>query len=297
MMAYRRMVVAVSACVTLVAAIACAGGASDAGDAASHGSGTVSGGSGTVSGGSGTASGGSGTASGGDFGQDPSFGEIGGSSGGDPSSGDDPCGSDLIAIARDFKDTHPDFEAGRFGSDRGLVEAQLGADGKPVYAGDSEGTRTTTGKEAFDQWFRDVADVNTAVQISIPLADNGNGTSTYDSTDFFPIDDMGFGNEDRSHNYHFTLELRTKFEYEGGEVFTFSGDDDLFTFINGHLAIDLGGVHRPESATIDLDARAEEFGITPGNSYTLDFFFAERHTTESNFRIDTSIGCFTPVVN
>ncbi|WP_437784977.1 fibro-slime domain-containing protein [Sorangium sp. So ce1097] len=290
MMAYRRMVVAVSALVALVAATGCAGG-TDAGDA-------VSGGAGTASGGNGTASGGNGTASGGDYGQDPPFGDIGGSSssGGDPGSGGDACGSDLIAIVRDFMDTHPDFEARRFGEDRGLVEAQLGADGKPVYAGGSEGTRTTTGKEAFDQWFRDVPDVNTAIQISIPLVDNGNGTSTYDSSDFFPIDDMGFGNEDRRHNYHFTLELRTKFEYEGGEVFTFSGDDDLFTFINGHLAIDLGGVHSPESATIDLDARAQEFGITPGNTYTLDFFFAERHTTESNFRIDTSIGCFTPVV-
>ncbi|WP_438029462.1 fibro-slime domain-containing protein [Sorangium sp. So ce233] len=290
MMAYRRMVVALSACVTLVAATACTGGTGDAGDAAS-------GGDGTASGGDGTASGGDGTASGGDIGQDP-FGDIGGSasSGGDPSAGGDACGSELIAIVRDFKDSHPDFE-GRPGEDRGIVEAQLGADGKPVYAGGSEGTLTTTGKEAFDQWFRDVPDVNTAIQTSISLVDNGNGTSTYDDSDFFPIDDMGFGNEDRRHNYHFTLELHTTFQYKGGEVFTFSGDDDLFTFINGRLAIDLGGIHAPESATIDLDARAQELGITPGNTYALDFFFAERRTTESNFRIDTSIGCFTPVVN
>ncbi|WP_437290747.1 fibro-slime domain-containing protein [Sorangium sp. So ce406] len=290
MTAYRRTMMAVSALVALVAATACAGGTGDAGDAASDGAGTTSGGDGTTSGGDGTTSGG-------DFGQGP-IGDIGGSasSGGDPSTGGDACGSDLIAIVRDFKDTHPDFE-GRPGEDRGIVEAQLGADGKPVYAGGAEGTLTTSGKEAFDQWFRDVPDVNTAIQISISLTDNGNGTSTYDNSDFFPIDDMGFGNEDRSHNYHFTLELHTTFEYKGGEVFTFSGDDDLFTFINGHLAIDLGGIHKPESATIDLDARAQELGITPGNKYALDFFFAERRTIESNFRIDTSIGCFTPVVN
>jgi fibro-slime domain-containing protein len=40
---------------------------------------------------------------------------------------------------------------------------------------------------------------------------------------------------------------------------------------------------------------AAQLGITPDNTYTLDFFFAERHTSESNFRIDTTIGCFTPV--
>jgi fibro-slime domain-containing protein len=61
----------------------------------------------------------------------------------------------------------------------------------------------------------------------------------------------------------------------------------------------LGGVHGAQSSTVDLDARAAEFGIVKGNKYSLDFFFAERHTSESNFRIDTTIGCFSepPVPN
>lgn len=280
MMAHRRTMVAVSALAAIVAATAC--GAVGVGSTGSEGAGSE----GAGSEGAGAANGG---APGGDFGQDPFAGV-----GGDPSSGGDACGSQLVAIVRDFMQSHPDFEYA-IGEDRGLVEAQLGEDGKPVYAG-GEGTSTTTGKEAFDQWFRDVPEVNTAIQVSIPLSDNGNGTSSYDSSDFFPIDEMGFGNEIWHHNYHFTLELRTEFNYKGGEVFTFSGDDDLFTFINGRLAIDLGGVHGPESATVDLDAMAQELGITPGNTYTLDFFFAERHTSESNFRIDTSIGCFTSVI-
>ena len=29
--------------------------------------------------------------------------------------------------------------------------------------------------------------------------------------------------------------------------------------------------------------------MTPGNTYDFDLFFAERHTSESNFRVDTSI--------
>ena len=70
------------------------------------------------------------------------------------------------------------------------------------------------------------------------------------------------------------------------------GDDDLFTFINGRLAIDLGGVHGPMESEIDLDARAAELGIEVGEVYSLDFFFAERHLTQSNFRIDTTIGDF-----
>ena len=39
------------------------------------------------------------------------------------------------------------------------------------------------------------------------------------------------------------------------------------------------------SASVDLDT----LGLTVGNSYSFDFFFAERHTTESNMLITTSI--------
>ena len=75
----------------------------------------------------------------------------------------------------------------------------------------------------------------------------------------------------------------------GGETFQFTGDDDLWTFINGKLAIDLGGLHPARSASISLDERAAELGIEKGKTYPLDVFHAERHTNASNFRIDTTL--------
>jgi len=60
-------------------------------------------------------------------------------------------------------------------------------------------------------------------------------------------------------------------------------------FINGKLAVDLGGLHLPATRVVDLDAEAATFGIIVGNTYNLDLFHAERHDPGSHFRIDTNL--------
>lgn len=198
----------------------------------------------------------------------------------------------ITGTIRDFLQSHPDFE-GPIADDRGMVEPALGGDGKPVYAGDPA-TPTTSGKERFDEWFRDAPGVNLSAPHTITLERAPESALLYRFSDqaFFPIDGMLLGDEGNPHNYHFTFELAVDFRYVGGEIFAFSGDDDLWVFINGRLAIDLGGVHGVQSDLVDLDERAEQLGIEVGEVYPLALFFAERHTTSSTFRIDTTIAEF-----
>jgi len=199
------------------------------------------------------------------------------------------CAPNMTGIVRDFHDSHADFEKFVGDGEKGIVLPTLGPDYKPIYAS-AGGTKYTSGKSNFDQWFRTTPGVNEAIPFTLVLTKGKGEISTYSNDSFFPIDTKGFGNEGRPHNFHFTFELHTEFIYKGGEVFTFAGDDDLWTFINGHLAIDLGGVHPSQSGTIDLDARAVDFGLEKGKTYGLSIFQAERHTPESHFRLDTSIG-------
>ena len=194
--------------------------------------------------------------------------------------------ADIIGLEvtfRDFQSSHIDFE-NYLGDDRGIVEDILGSDGKPVYAGEA-GNPSTHGETAFNQWYNDTAGVNLSLDTTLNFTQDLNGNYVFTSSSFFPLDGLLFGNEGNSHNYHFTMELHTEFTYQAGQFFEFTGDDDVWVFIDNKLVIDLGGVHVAENASVDLDT----LSLTPGETYNFDLFFAERHTTESNFKATTNI--------
>jgi fibro-slime domain-containing protein len=196
------------------------------------------------------------------------------------------CGLQLKATIRDFKIPHPDFETYCCGVVQGLVKTDLGANKKPVF---NMAGGMLTDAATFDQWYNNVPDVNQATQITLDLTEIMPGVYSYQNNDFFPIDGQLFGNQGNNHNFHFTTEIHTAFTYAGGESFTFTGDDDVWVFINKKLAIDIGGVHGNTAASVNLDT----LGLTVGTTYPLDVFHAERHTVQSNFRIDTTI-CAVP---
>jgi fibro-slime domain-containing protein len=151
---------------------------------------------------------------------------------------------------------------------------------------------------SFDLWYRDQPGVNMSSLLLLTLQRQDDGTYVFDDQldpeyealgGFFPIEDELFGNPGGApdRNFHFTFELHADFTYDqtAEQIFKFIGDDDVWVFVDGELVIDIGGVHPAVEQYVDLD----RLGLEHGRTYRLDFFFAERHRTQSNFRIVTNL--------
>ncbi|MBQ3078325.1 MAG: fibro-slime domain-containing protein, partial [Clostridia bacterium] len=196
----------------------------------------------------------------------------------------------LEVTVRDFKEDGILFESPvPYEKITGMVADTLGPDRKPVYNlqvwKDKYGEEVT--QEMLTGLFNDTPGYNLSTPKTLALEPVGDNWEIRSSS-MFPIDDELFGNEGNSHNYHFSIEIHSRFKYVEGAEFYFNGDDDIWVFMNDKLVIDLGGVSYSTSQTVNLDEVAADLGIAVGDIVSFDMFYMERHLTGSNMNMRTN---------
>jgi fibro-slime domain-containing protein len=164
------------------------------------------------------------------------------------------------------------------------------------------GTGGITSARTFAHWFQDVQVYNMSMPLILTLYRQADGMYVFDDRvdpqyvelgGFFPIDDQLFGNSVRNgndsydHNFHFSFEIRTRFQYDAalGQSFKFEGTDTVWVYVDGVLVNDIVGVHAAHDQFVDV----HRLGLEDGEWYELDFFFAQRYMPQSHFRITTNL--------
>lgn len=137
-----------------------------------------------------------------------------------------------------------------------------------------------------------------------------NGTNGGDESGFYPLENLGYEQpglltatskvNNGAKNGGFTLRGESQFVYNKASklYFTFTGDDDVYMYINGTLALDLGGSHGRNSKTVNLnDLDATKYGLKEGQVATFTFFYMERCSDASTFGIKTNMELVQRAIN
>ncbi|XP_022091637.1 uncharacterized protein LOC110979841, partial [Acanthaster planci] len=236
----------------------------------------------------------------------------------------------LNVIYYDFSVSHPDFTS----VGKSVIS-------RPSYVLSPYGawlaiSDNPTG-DSFSRWFRHDTSLNYAIESQLVLEwlnSSGleNSSNRFWSDAFYPVDGLGFASEGQRdcdfilHNFGFTSAIRTGIMFNGTEIITVGGGDEIWVYVNKVLVLEVHGDSSSNPVRckkITLASAASEGGsyLTPeegtivnggcqisdsvldervflelqiGESYHFDIFHTERNPCSSEFFLEIQGMDFLP---
>jgi fibro-slime domain-containing protein len=144
----------------------------------------------------------------------------------------------------------------------------------------------------FSQWFSDVPGANASQRIFLSMNKGSDGVYSFSTSDFTPMDGELYGNQGASHNRGFTCSIDAVTGYKKctGQFIEYAGAGDAWLFINGKLAMDMGGTHANGKQVVLLD----RLNLTDGAEVRVNFFYAQRTSNNATFGLRTNLVLSTP---
>ena len=114
-------------------------------------------------------------------------------------------------------------------------------------------------------------------------------------------------NQEKALNHHFGMSMQVEFAMDHSKqndgkdiIYEFSGDDDLWVYVDNQLVLDIGGIHQPVRGYINF-TKGEVYvygtngnrpkkvdfvsNLAPDVKHTLDMFYVERGGCDSNLSV------------
>lgn len=145
---------------------------------------------------------------------------------------------------------------------------------------------------SFSDWFKTVAGVNESVRHDISMSPIGGGVYAYSTPDFTPVDNKLYGNAGQAHNrgFTYTIDATAKYKQCGGQFLEISGKGEVWVFVNGTLALDMGGNPNGARQVIDFD----RLGLVDGKEVRVQLFYAQRTSGATPFSMKTNMVLAAP---
>ena len=142
---------------------------------------------------------------------------------------------------------------------------------------------------------------------------NGTDQPSSKPIGFFPFHEYDSNNHlspnhDTALNHHFGMSMEVKYSFSDGKlaadgsdvIYEFTGDDDLWVYVDDKLVLDIGGIHQPIRGYINFttgkvyiygtnDNKEVEVdwikNLSIGEEHTLNMFYLERGGCDSNLSV------------